>query len=310
MTTHLNAISSVAEHRHGLITNADLATLAISRARIRTLGRHGVIERVGRGVHRFTGAPRTKHQRVLAACLDCNGVASHRTAAALHGLAGFLPDDPIEVLVRDGRTNARSSLARLHTTTWLPSDDLVIVDAIPCLGVARTLFSLAALVPELALEQVVGAVDQAIASGLASDAWLWWRLEKLRRRGRNGVTAFEAILSQRAGGQVTESWLERETLRLLAAADLPRPICQARIEQRGAFVARVDFLYDSHMAIIEVSGYEWHRTRAQTTADARRRRRLTLAGYQVHEFTYDEIVRTPERLIATVQAILEMAPSS
>ncbi len=74
----------------------------------------------------------------------------------------------MEVLVRDGRQSARSTLARVHTTTWLPPEDLVVVDAIPTLGVARALFSLAALVPEIPEAQVRAAVDQALAMDIAS----------------------------------------------------------------------------------------------------------------------------------------------
>ena len=300
----LAGLHRIAERSHGLVTTAETTLLGVTKGRRRTLQRQGVIARVGRGVHRVSGTPRTGRQRVLGACLDAGGVASHRTAAALHGLKGFSLEHPLEILVRDGPTNARSSLARLHTTNWLPDEDLVMVDAIPTTGVARTLLSLAALAPELTIDKVRGAVDDAISTGLASDAWLWWLLESRRRSGRNGVTVFEAILELRNGGQVTESWLERETLRLIADAGLPLPICQARIEHNGAFVARVDFLYEEFAAVIEVSGYQWHRTKAQTTADAQRRRQLTLAGYQVHEFTYDEIVRHPERLLDTIRAIL------
>ncbi|MEO6987730.1 MAG: DUF559 domain-containing protein [Aquihabitans sp.] len=193
----------------------------------------------------------------------------------------------------------------IRTTTWLPSDDVVSVDGIPCLSVARTLFSLAAKVPRLlAIDRVRGAVDVAVADGQASDPWLWWRLEQLRCRGRNGVKVFEEILSARTGGSVTESWLERETLRLLAEAGLPTPECQGRICRDGAFVARVDFVYPWCRTVIEVSGFRWHRTPDQLKQDARRRRDLTLAGYRVLEYTYDDIVQHPERVVAEVAEAL------
>ena len=80
-------------------------------------------------------------------------------------------------------------------------------------------------------------------------------------------------------------------------------MCQARIAPDGAFVARVDFLYEDLRIVIEVNGYRHHRTQAQTTADAKRRRRLTRAGYEVHEFTYEEIVDRPGELVALVREI-------
>ena len=197
-----------------------------------------LIDPVARGVFRLVGSPKTELQRVLGSCLEVGGVASHRTSAALHGLDGFRLADPIEITVRDGHANPRSTHARLHTTTWLPPDDLATVHTVPTFGVARTLFSLAALVPEIGVDEVTGAVEDALVRTLASERWLWWRLERLRRRGRNGVSVFESVLTSRAGGLATESWLERETLRILRGAGLPLPACQARIGHKGAFVAR------------------------------------------------------------------------
>ena len=237
-------------------------------------------------------------------------MATARSAGALHGLDGFWPDRPVEVLVRDGRQSARSTLARVHTTTWLPPEDLVVVDAIPTLGVARALFSLAALVPEIPEAQVRAAVDQALAMDIASLAWLWWRLERLRRRGRNGVTVFERVLASFTDGDPTESWLERETLRVIRGAGLPLPVCQARIEARGAFVARVDFHYPGTRAILEVNGHRFHASRDQLRHDASRRRRLVSLGYTVYDFTYDEIVREPELLLDTVRHILGLASAA
>lgn len=309
MNADIDHIGQRAEGQHGLVTGGDLDALGITRGRRRTLVARAVLVPIGRGAHRFAGSPRTTLQAVTTACLAIGGVATHRTAAALHGIEGFALDRPIEVLVPDRRRNPRSTLARLHTTTWLPDDDLVVVSTIPTTGVARTLFSLAALVPEISTDRVRDAIDAAVRDGLATDPWLWWRLEKLRCRGRNGVTVFEDLLQSRADGEVTESWLERQTLAILRAAGLPLPVCQQRIEAKGAFVARVDFFYElpRGRVVIEVSGHRHHRSRAQTTADAQRRRALTMAGCEVHEFTYDEIVRTPWVLVDTVRCILGLA---
>ena len=188
----------------------------------------------------------------------------------------------------------------MHTTTNLPAADLIEVDGIRCLSVARTLFSLAGMVPALPLDRVRGAVDDAVRLGLATDPWLWSRLEALRCRGRTGVTAFEQILSARAASS-TESWLEREYLRVTIDGGLPLPICQARIEAKGAFAARVDFLYPDLRIVIEVSGAVAHASAAQRAADAARRNRLLLEGYLVLEFTYEQVVGEPEAVVAAVR---------
>lgn len=203
------------------------------------------------------------------------------------------------------RREHRIDLAEVHTTTWLPDDDVVVVDKIPCLSVARTLFSLAAITSASQLDLVRNAVDEVVRDGKASDAWLWWTLERIRRRGRTGVRRFELVLVERQGGMATESWLEREFLKILREAGMPLPTCQGRISRDGAFVARVDFLYRELGLAVEVSGHAHHSTRSQTSADAARRTALVAAGFRVVEFTYDDIVEEPDRVVAVVRDLLQ-----
>ena len=288
----------------------DLGELGVTVGVRRGLIARGELVPAGRRVYRIGGVAPTDHQQLQAFCLDTGGVASHRSAAWLHGLGGFGPA-PFEVTVARPLPGGAFGPGRVHTTTYLPVDDRVTINGVRSLSAARTLLSLASLVPgELTIDRVRGAVDEAVTIGLARDPWLWWRLEKLRRSGRNGVSVFEAILAERAGGQVTESWLERETLRVFRAAGLPPPVCQARIAARGSFVARVDFLYPGPKVVIEVSGYRFHRTKAQTIADAERRRALVLAGCIVLEYTYDDVVARPHAMVAEVERALGLTLAS
>jgi very-short-patch-repair endonuclease len=116
----------------------------------------------------------------------------------------------------------------------------------------------------------------------------------------------ESVLELRADGAVTESWLEREFLRVLERAGLPLPACQARIDNRGSFAARVDFLYEDIALVIEVSGYRHHSTREQMSADARRRADLLDAGYSVLEFSHDQIVNEPAYVAERVRSALSV----
>jgi hypothetical protein len=193
----------------------------------------------------------------------------------------------------------------VHSTSWLPPDDVVTVRGIATVGVARTVLCLCALVPrELSWSRVKRAVDDACQLDLAGDDWLWWRLERLRRSGRNGVRVMEEILLARAAGDVTESWLEAAALRLFERAGLPTPVCQARFEQRGAFVARVDFLFADERLVVEVNGHRPHRTRAQVQRDAERTRGLVMQGHRVLTYTYDDVVRSPEAMASQLRSAL------
>ena len=343
MLKHLEAIQEAALAQHGLVTLEDLTVLGVGRVARRRLIDDGVLVRVGRRTLRLAGALPTAHQKVMRACLDTGGVASHRTAAWLHGLDGFEPGGAPEVTVTRRSFDYSVSAAHVHTTTWLSEHDVVAVAGVPVFSVARTLFSLASLcrvdpassgirfggiaargdlgvrglvtpreLPTslLSFDMVRGAVDGAVANRKATDPWLWWFLERIRQRGRPGVSVFEAVLSVRAGGLVTESWLEREALRVLAEHGVPLPICQARIEQNGAFAARVDFAYAPARLIVEVSGHAWHATKAQRAADSARRRKLTLAGFRVLEYTYDDVVSRPAAMATEILDALVASQAS
>lgn len=289
----LDRIDRIARQQHGLITLEGLRSLDVTRAQRRSLLGNGVLEPEGARTYRLAGAPRTDRQRVMLACLDLRAAASHGTSAALHRSGPFDLGGRPDVMVRHGRQTARSDLARVWTTTNLGPDDLVRIDGIPCLSLARTLMVLAGQVPPLKAEMLRDMVDVAIRDGAANDGWLWWRLEKLRCPGRNGVRVFSQILTERAGGSLTESWLEREFLRVVDGAGLPRPVTQARIRRNGAFVARVDFLYQQARVVVEVTGQVGHSTAAERARDAVRRNELQLEGYRVLEFTYSHVVGEP-----------------
>ena len=297
MQGHRRELYRIAQGQRGLVTRADLRSLGVTRNQRASLTADGTLTLAGRNTYVTGGSPPDAKRAVMLAALDVGGRVSHRTGTALHGITGVaLPTKPDVLIARTGKPNG-SDVATVHTTTWLPPDDLTVVDGIPCTSVARCLFNLAGLVPEVPLEVVKGAVDDAIHRKLASDPWLWWRLEKLRCRGRNGVAAFEAILTRRAEGEVTESWLEREFLALVRAAGAPIPVCQRRIRARGAFLARVDFLYEALGIVVEVTGEVAHSTREQRAHDATRRNHLAMEGFLVLEFTYDQIVGSPVDVI-------------
>ena len=294
-----------ARNQHGLLTRNDLAELGISRGRRRTMLDHGILERVRPQVLRVVGSPSTLDQQIMAAVLDRGAPAGARTAAWLHGLSGFPPPTTIELLSPRPVAEGSSPGLLVHSTRWLPDHDIVLVRNIPTTGVARTVLSMCALVPaELPWLRVARAVDDACQRDLATDNWLWWRLERLRRSGRNGVKVMEQVLRSRAAGNVTESWLEAATLELFRRTGLPAPSCQQRIDRCGAFVARVDFLYAAERLVIEVNGHRPHRTKPQFQRDAERVRGLVLEGYRVLPFTYDDVVRNPGPMVAAIREAL------
>lgn len=302
-------LNSVAAAQAGHLTRRQLLGAGLSRATILRRTRSGLFVQDGRDVFRLGSSPATHEGHVLAACLDTGGVASHWTAAELHGLVDRRPI--VDITVRKGRTLrvARSASGgpplRIHSSTNLPTGDCVQIGPIPVTNVARTMLGLGALVPrELSEPRFLELVSKVVDDGLATDPWLWWLLARRRCRGRNGVIALETALAARARLGPTESWLEREVLRLLDRGGVPLPSTQRVVRRSGRFAARVDFLYETERIVMEALGYAFHRTPAQIEADTRRANLLQLEGFEVYQFTARQVVDDPGSVVTTARTAL------
>lgn len=305
-------INRLMSQQHGHITRDQLIRSGMPRSTIRRRQDRGELVRVGRRTWRAASAPVDLDGRILAMCLDVDGTATCWTGAALHSLT---PMRPVVDLVVPRRRSVwiPPDLApgvRIHTSTDLPLGDLTTVRGIPVTSVARTLLSLGALVPrELEQADLAELLARACESGKATERWLFWLLEQRRGRGRIGTIAFEEALAARVRLGPTESWLERETLRVLDAAGLPLPRVQQRVERKGRFVGRVDFRYDRWPVVLESLGLATHRSRADLERDTRRVNGLQLAGLTVLQFSYDQVVRDPESVAHDVADALGIALS-
>ena len=93
---------------------------------------------------------------------------------------------------------------------------------------------------------------------------------------------------------------------LLVEAGLPRPRLEYRIRRSdGAFLAQVDLAYPVHRVAIELDSVRFHLNRESFVADPRRRNRLTLAGWTVLSFTWDDYIDHPGALCDAVGVALQ-----
>jgi hypothetical protein len=110
-----------------------------------------------------------------------------------------------------------------------------------------------------------------------------------------------------AGREVTRgghSWLEREYLRALAAADLPRPMTQPILARAQDRLVRVDCYFEGTDVVVELLGYRFHRTKAQMARDAARMNALLTKSYRPYQFTYSQVVTEMPWVIATTRDAL------
>jgi hypothetical protein len=289
-TTELCALAArIAAGQHHLVTREQLWRVGVSQKQIHDWQQTGYLDRVEPNVFLAAGGQLTWRARLLSVCLTTEGLASHRSAAALHGLEGCNPGRP-EITLPRGQLFRRSTV-RVHESTDLHLTRCVMVDGVPCTPVARTLLDLGAVSPML----VEDATLDAASRRLTSWAELLSTLVSHSRRGRRGCGPLRSVLDEHYG-DVTESKLERRFHRLLHDAGLPVPVPQFLVHDDVGFVMRVDFAYPDLLIAIEVDSVLHHLNRKAFEEDRLKRNRLRRARWLLVEVTSKQLRTRPTKV--------------
>jgi len=292
-------IAERAAAQHGLVALRDLVELGLTADAVRKRVSSGRWRRVHAGVFATGHAPLTQRARYMAAVLACGpGAAlSHRDAAALHGIR---PSSRSSIDVTSPKRTGRGRRGiDVHSGAILRPHDVVVVDAIPCTTVARTLLDLAEV---SARRQVERACDRAELLELFDLVAIEEQLD--RAGGRRGAPLLRSIVEDRFRATVhMRSELEERFLELCRVASLPRPQVNAWIalEPTGY---EADFLWPQQRLVAELDGHSVHSTRHAFEHDRRRDQRLTLAGLTVVRLTWRQVVEEPAATSAMMRALL------
>ena len=135
-------LDSLAGSQHGLVTRTQALRTLSTKQLEGWVGRR-VLVPVRPGVYRFRGVPESWEQRLLAACLAADGVASHRAAARVWLLEG-VASLRLEITVPLGRV-VRLPGVRAHRSNRLGPEFLTVHRGIPVTTPARTLVDLSAV---------------------------------------------------------------------------------------------------------------------------------------------------------------------
>ena len=148
------------------------------------------------------------------------------------------------------------------------------------------------------------ALDSALRDGLTSDDFLHRRLVALRGRGRSGCVRLLAVIAGVEASRGGHSYLERAFLELLDELGFLRPDTQRVLAKRKRKMVRVDCHFPGTKVVIELLGYEWHRTPMQMQEDAERLNRLQLDGFLGMQFTYTDVVTRSQTMLANLTEAL------
>lgn len=273
--------------QHGLLSDAQLRALKLSRHTVARWTNERRLERYGPGVLRLVGAPSTWEQRLTRGLLALGNDAavSHRAAARLHGFDRSDTDD-VEFLV--GRAQRNSRLPDpVHSSGLIGKLDILTVGGFRATSATRTILDLANI--QVPADRLRAAIDSAVRLQLSAPETIRRRLDDIRRRGRTGVRMLDELLID-AGGH---TMLERKFLQLMREAGLPRPEPQVIFRDGKRTMARVDFIYCEWSIVVEVSGKLGHSSPAERARDAQRRNELQDLGLRVYEFTWEHVTRRP-----------------
>jgi very-short-patch-repair endonuclease len=283
-----------------VVTLGQLQLAGLTASAVRSRVQRGRLYRLHRGVYAVGHARLTAHGRVMAAVLAYGdrAVASHRTAAWLHGVR---PDNraTVEVSVRVPSIRSRPGI-RAHAAPTLRADDIARCHGIPCTSLARTALDLAEVVPQ---RQVERALEQAMVHRTFD---LRAFEEVLRGApGHRGAGVLRAALAELVDDPgLTATDLEELFLQACRHAGLPRPEVNEWLRIDDGEPIKADFLWRSRRLIVEVDSWTFHGTRTGFERDRLRDQRVRLAGWEPLRFTWRQVVRRADWVVETVAALL------
>ena len=235
--------------------------------------------------------------RALMVRMRPDAFFTHATAALLLGFPVPARLARLRPLHVGCAAPARAMAARdiVGHSMRIDSQDLVDRGVLRLTGPARTWLDLAAL---LTLAELVAVGDHLlfwksplVTPGELADALARYPSRSGLRRARAAVP----MLRERS-----ESPRESVLRVIIVLAGLPEPECNLNVfDEVGRFLARGDLAYPDFKLLIEYQG-DHHRTdRAQWRSDIRRTGRLEDHGWQVLQFTDDDL-RDPAALVARI----------
>lgn len=274
---------------HGIVTARDLRAAGVTRGVVAAALRSGRIRSLRSGIYVAQDADLSSLRGRRRLALTVGGpdaVLSHRTAAAVWGLAREATGDPVHISVplRCARRDVPGVV--IHRSA---DRDATRHDEWPVSDVRRLLRELALTEPADGFRfPALAAVQRGLITPdvLADPAGVPQRA--LRIWAEVGAEARAGAVS---GGEA-HYW------RLIKDSGLPVPLLNAPIP---GLPYRADALWPAFRLITEIDGWEVHGTRSAFDNDRRRQNDLHLAGYVVLRFPVSDVMSYPERVLLTTE---------
>ena len=247
--------------------------------------------RLFRGVYRLAGLPPDPTADLLAAVLACGeaAVASHRSAAWLHGLCSDPPPQPTVVVPPGRRITARSGIA-LHR------GPVVLPDICRRRGVPSVVADLA-LVQCSLHRDVKRLIDEALRLRVTTPELLAGRADSLPLAGCAEYARFRQLVDEQ--GPRTRSVLEDRFRDRVLTSHLPRPEFNASLVL-GGILWEVDVLWRPYRVVVELDS-RLHLSAFVRAKDQRKEAIFEDEGYEIMRFVWADIVHAAPAVIARIE---------
>ncbi|HEX5526955.1 MAG TPA: DUF559 domain-containing protein, partial [Solirubrobacterales bacterium] len=221
---------------------------------------------------------------------------SHWSAAALWLIR---PNSRTRIDVTVPHRSRSSDLIRRHVSE-VPEDERAIKEGIPVTSVPRTILDLAATEPLDAVENLLREMEYLELRDRLSLPDLVERYPG--KRGVRKVSAALARLEEDPVGR-KRSRLEERFVPFLRRHHLPLPRFNDWIVL-GPKRFQVDCHWPGTRQIVELDGWEGHRTKTAFREDRARDRILRVAGYSVTRLTWSQLDDEPSAVAADLRVLL------
>jgi very-short-patch-repair endonuclease len=295
-------IARLAEGRHGIVSRRQLLELGFSRREIEARINARRLNPLHPGVYAVGHRVIPRQGRWMAAVLasGSEAVLSHWSAAALWMLR---PNSRERIDVTVSHRSRSSPLICRHVSE-VPADERTIEDSIPVTSVPRTIFDLAATEDAETIQNLLRESEFLQLSDRLSLPDLLERYP--RRRGVRKVRLALERLKEEPDGR-KRSALEERFGPFLRRHRLPLPRFNDQILIGGKRY-EVDCHWPEQRQIVELDGWQGHRTRTAFREDRARDRRLRVAGYSVTRLTWNQLDDEPEAVAVDLRALLLPGP--
>jgi very-short-patch-repair endonuclease len=285
-----------ASRRFGIFTAQHALDAGMTRRMIRQRVATGRWIRIFTDVFRVAGAPESWHGRLAAAeeWVGPETIFSHLTAGALYGLDG-VPKGIVELTAPTTKSDHRVTIHRRRGGPLRSRS----VRGFRVTTVEQTLLDLCAVLPPVKCGR---ALDDALRRRLTTLPRLQEHLDC--SKSKSGAPVLRRLLSFRDDrDSEVASRLETRLLRILKRISGHGFVPQLRVEAAG-HIYFLDFGFPAEMVAVEGHSIRWHLGEDAFKSDVKRDRRLTLLGWRVLYFLWDEVWFEPERVEAEVRAAL------